>query len=503
MTQSSSYKTILRSSSIMGAASVINILSGLVRVKAIAVLLGPAGVGLFGIYQNLISTAATISALGFGTVGTRQIAAAQASGSTSDIAAARRALFWGTLMLAVLGTAAFFLLRDRIATSVLADPVRGGEVGWLALGVALSVMAGSQTALLNGLRRVGDLARIQVASGLVGAVLGVGALLLWRDGGLLVLILIGPMTSFVLGHWYVNKLGPIKTGPTPLRKLAGQWRVMVQLGTPFMLAALVTGLGLLAVRTLVQRDLGLDQLGQFQAAWSIGMVYLTFVLTAMATDYYPRLSGCIDDKPAACRLVNEQTEVALLLAGPMLIALLALAPWVIQLLYTAEFAPAVEILRWQLLGDILKVLSFPLGFVLLACGAGKTFVFTESSAIAVFVTGVAFGLPYFGVLATGVAFLAMYIVYLPLVFWVSRKRIGFAWTRAVKIQAAVLTIAVALVAGLGHVSDMASAAVGLILAAALGLYSLTRIAEMGEIGGPAGRLAVLSRKIVGKLWVKN
>lgn len=499
MTETNSYATILRSSAIMGAASVINILSGLVRVKAIAVLLGPAGVGLFGIYQNLISTAAIVSSLGFGTVGTRQIAAAKANGSVSDIAAARRALFWGALVLAALGGMAFFLMRDRIATSIIADPLRASEVGWLALGVTLTVLAGSQTALLNGLRRVGDLARIQVASGLLGMLLGVGALLLWRESGLLVLILIGPMSSFALGHWYVNKLGRINTGPTPLHKLAGQWRIMVRLGVPFMLAALVTGVGHLAVRTLVQRDLGLDALGQFQAAWTIGMTYLTFVVTAMATDYYPRLSGCIGDKPTACRLVNQQTEVALLLVGPMLIALLALTPWVIRLLYTAEFAPAVEVLRWQLLGDVFKVLSFPLGFVLLACGAGKTFVLTESIAIAVFVLGVGFGLPYLGVLATGVAFLAMYLAYLPLVFWVARKRIGFAWTRAVKIQAGIVIVVAVLVAGLGHVSDISSAIVGVMLAMIMGFYALVRFAEMGEMGGPAGRLAVLSREIVGRL----
>ena len=104
------------------------------------------------------------------------------------------------------------------------------------------------------------------------------------------------------------------------------------------------------------------------------MTYLGFVLGAMGTDYYPRLSACIHDPAAACRLVNEQTEVALLLTAPALIALLAVSPWLIPLLYTAEFAPAVGILHFQLLGDLLKVMSWPLGFVILAAGAGRTFI---------------------------------------------------------------------------------------------------------------------------------
>ena len=483
----------------MGAASLLNILFGLVRMKAAAVLLGPAGVGLFGLYQHLVATASTAAALGFGTVGTRQVAEANAKGNEDEVAAARRALFWGSLGLAALGSSVFFLLRGPIARNILADPLHTTDVGWLAIGVALTVLAGSQTALLNGLRRVGDLARIQVTSGIMALVLGIGALLLWRQDGMVVLIIVGPMTSFVMGHWYVSKLRPIGTGPTPLRVLTGQLRMMALLGLAFMVSSLVTSLGNLAVRTLVQRELGLDALGQFQAAWMIGMTYLSFVLGAMATDYYPRLTGCIHDKAAACRLINEQTEICLLLAGPVLIALLALCPWVIQLLYSAEFTPAVAILRWQLLGDIFKLLSWPLGFALLAAGAGKTFVLTETTGIGVFVLGVAVGLPIFGLVATGVAFLALYLAYLPLVYWFGYRRLGFFWTREVKQQTVILIVGASIVAALGAWSDTAAAVLGMALALGFAAQSLARIGSMTEMQGRMGRVAAMCRRVIEKL----
>ena len=46
MTQPNSYRQILRSSAIIGGASAINIVIGLVKMKAVALLLGPAGVGI-------------------------------------------------------------------------------------------------------------------------------------------------------------------------------------------------------------------------------------------------------------------------------------------------------------------------------------------------------------------------------------------------------------------------------------------------------------------------
>ena len=431
-----SYRTILRSSSIMGAASVANVVISLVRMKIVAVMLGPAGIGLVGLFGNLMQAGAGVAAMGLGTVGVRQVAEAHGNGRHDDVLITRRALLWGTLILAALGAAAVFLLRETIARLVLADAGQAGNVGWLAVGVALTVASGSQGALLNGMRRIGDLARLQIASALVSSVLGVGALLLWGGAGLIWFVLSAPLANFVLGHYFVARSGAVQAQPMPWRLILAQWRIMIPLGAAFMVSGLVTTGGFLVVRSLVQRELGAKDLGYFQAAWAIGITYLGFVLGAMATDYYPRLSACIGDPAAACRLVNEQTEVALLLTAPALIALLALSPWVVPLLYTNEFGPAVEILHWQLLGDVLKVMSWPLGFVIVAAGAGGTFMFSESISLAVYVAGVALGLALAGVVATGVAFLTMYVVYLPVVYWLARRLIGFRWEPTVVAHSA-------------------------------------------------------------------
>ncbi len=501
MSEGSSYRTILRSSSIMGAASVINILSSLVKMKVAAVLLGPAGVGLIGLYQNLMQTAATVSSLGLGTVGTRQIAEANADKDDARLAIVRRALFWGTLVLAGLGAFGFWLARDWIAGVILGDPLRSGDIAWLALGVALTVAAGSQGALLTGLRQIGNLARVQVGSGILGAALGVAALSIWGERGLLAMVLVAPVMTFLLGHYYVARLGSARR-LVPFAALAAQWRVMAALGLAFTLSALVTTFGHLLVRILVQRELGIDALGQFQAAWAIGMTYLGFVLGAMAKDYYPRLTAVIRDHKAACRMVNEQTEVALLLCGPVLLAMLAAAPWVIQLLYSNAFAPAVDILRWQLLGDILKVMSWPLGFVLLAMGAGRTFVVTESIGIATFVLCVALGLPLFGVAATGMAFLALYMVYLPLVWSLARRRIGFSWGAPVLRQAGALIVAAISVDLLARLSPVMAAVAGIPLAALFALYAVARLGQMADLGGRIGRLARLSAKVMERIGIK-
>jgi len=491
----------LRSSSIVGGASVVNILVGVLRTKVAAILLGPAGVGLIGLLQSLMAAGSVMSALGFGTVGTRQIAEAVGDDSAQAVAAARRALFWGTLGLALIGASAFWLLRHVLAEKVLGDSGLTGAVGWLAVGVALTVAAGSQGALLNGLRRIGDIARVRVLSALLSTALGITALLLWGEKGIVPFIISVPLASFVLGHWFVSRLPGVSGPPTRLPKLVEQWKTLTRLGSAFMMAGVTVAIGQLAVRSIVQRQLGAEALGHFQAAWTISMTYIGFVLQAMGTDYYPRLTVAIRDRAAANRLVNEQSEVALLLAGPVFLAMLGLAPWIIELLYSNQFGEATPVLRWQVLGDILKVASWPMGFIILAAGDGRTFLLTESSAIVVFVVLTWVGLPMLGIEAAGIAFVGMYLFLLPIVFLLARRRTGFAWQRSVYVQF-VLLIGMALIVFLAALwSKWLGAGFGVIAAAALGLHGLARLGHMANLGGPAGRISAKSRQLMMKMGV--
>ena len=68
------YGQILKSSALIGGSSLLNIAIGIVRTKAMAVLLGPAGFGLMGVYGSIASLAQSIAEMGINSSGVRQIA---------------------------------------------------------------------------------------------------------------------------------------------------------------------------------------------------------------------------------------------------------------------------------------------------------------------------------------------------------------------------------------------------------------------------------------------
>ncbi len=480
--EAGSYRRILRSTSIIGGSSVVTVLVGLVRTKIIAVLLGPTGIGMIGLFTQIMTTAATLGGMGIGTVATRELAEAAERGDPIAVATTRKTVFWTTLALASLGAVFVWLLRVPIAQLVFGSASHAGNVAWLGVGVALTIASSSQGAVLNGLCRIRDIAAVSILGSLVSAVLGVGVLSQFGDRGMVAFVIAAPTVSLVLGIIFVAKLPRVSAIRVPVRALSSQWRAMAILGLPFMLAGLAGTLSQLLVRSMVRKHLGVEMLGNFQASWTISATYLGFILGAMGTDYFPRVSGGIRDREGTNRLVNQQTEVALLLSGPALLVMMAVAPIAIRSLYAPSFDGAGVLLRWQVLGDVLRVASWPLGYLLLARGDGRAYLLSELLSMLTFALVSVWGLRWFGVEATGVAFLAMYLAYLPLVYFMARSQTGFTWHRSVIWQLVALEVAAVVTFAILTIRPAIGTAAGCVAAMIFGAQAIVRLSRRSATG---------------------
>ncbi|MFK8015902.1 MAG: oligosaccharide flippase family protein, partial [Gammaproteobacteria bacterium] len=298
-----SHRQVFRSSAIIGGASVVNMMIGVLKVKALAVLLGPMGIGLMGLYQNVMSVASTLAGCGVGTSGVRQLAATPDDPATLGIV--RRALWTAHLFLGLFGMVLLWLFRAPLTQWVFGHLEHTAQVGWLGIGLLLTLIAGSQTALLQGLRRIEDLARVSILSAVVGAALGVLAVYLLGSDGVIWFVVVAPAANAFVASCYAARL-PRLSSNVEIVAVRQQWLALLKLGVPLMCAGLIMLVTQLIGRSFVLRELGLDASGYFQAAWAISMIYVGFVLNAMAMDYYPRLSAAITNHETARQLVNEQ-----------------------------------------------------------------------------------------------------------------------------------------------------------------------------------------------------
>jgi len=474
---SRSYLQIVKSTTLIGGSSVINVMFSIIRNKAMAVLLGPEGIGLMALYNSIADISQTVAGLGINASGVRQIAAVN-SKETVRIAEVATVLRRVSLLLGVVGTALLLLFSAPVAQFTFGSSHYRLGVMVLSLAVFFQVAASGRAALVQGMREISSLAWMSVLGGLCSVVIGVPIIYFFGEPGIALSLVAAALASFVTSWWFSRK---IKVPDVPLssRRAMQETSALFKLGVVFMASGFLTMGSAYAIRLIVSSESGLHAAGLYQAAWSLGGLYAGFILQAMGTDFYPRLTAVSQDNAECNRLVNEQTEVSILLAGPGLIATLTLAPAVISLFYSSAFQGSVEILRWICLGMMLRIVAWPIGFIILAKGAKAIFFWSEVAAAVVHVGLAWLCVPAFGAAGAGFAFFGLYIWHSVLMYCVARRFTDFRWSPVNrKLIAGYLPIS-ALVFGAFQLLPLWQATgLGLATTITVGLYSLRMLAGL-------------------------
>ena len=419
---SSSYGQILKSSSVIGGAQGINYLIGLVRTKVVAVLLGPSGVGLVGLYMSIIGLVQSIAQMGINQSGVREVAEAAVSGNLERIASTVKTLrraCWATGLIGWIMTMAFAL---PLAQWTFGSSEHVCSVAILGCVILLEAIAGGQRALLQGVRRIGDLARLQIVVAGLTTIMAIGIYVWLSERGIVPVIILTSVIQLACSWWFARRV-QVAQIDQPWTETWRNAQQLVKLGAALMYGMLLVSLVGLAVRALVVRNLDLNAAGIYQAAWALSGIFAGFILQAMGTDFYPRLTGVAQDNVAVNRLVNEQIEVGMVLALPGIVGGIAFAPWLMHLLYSAKFVAAADILPWFVIGVFGQVVFWPLGIIQTAKAATGWLYFGRTLGAIVQFLSAWILLLRWGLLGISVGFV-FYVLVIGSVDWLIARRLS-------------------------------------------------------------------------------
>lgn len=431
-----SYRRILKSTFIMGGSSVIVTLLGIVRTKFIALILGPSGVGLTGIYTTITSLVSTISGMGIRESAVQQIAGAFGTGDQAKMSRTVRTIRRTSLLSGIIGLCMLLFSSAGISRLTFGNLDRAYDLVLLSGAIFFGAVSGGQTALIQGMRRIGDLAKLSMLGALVGTVFSVPIIYFLGERGIVLTLLVVAATGCLASWWQSAKID-VSEVRMSWRESFSEAHPLLKLGFALMLGWLLTICTQYALRVFVVRNFGLSAAGVYHASTTLSTIYVSVILNAMMTDYYPRLSAAAHDNHQCKSLINDQVEVGLLLAVPGILAIVTFAPFVIVIFYSAKFMLAVEILRWQILGVVLQVVTWPMGFMLRAKGNGQLFFWTELFANSMHLGLAWLGIRYFGLVGIGMAYLGMNLSYGVLIYWIVRRNYEFSFSM-VNIRLAVI-----------------------------------------------------------------
>lgn len=370
-----SYSTILKRISSFGGVQVFTILINLIRGKFVALFLGPEGMGIASLFTTSTVTLQQFSGLGLNLAIVKEVAA-----NKDDKEALPKIVslsFRLIIFTALLGAAVCLLLSPFLSQWSFGTYSYTLSFVFLASGVGLSVAGAGYLSLLQGLGEVKRLSKASIVGGLTGLLGGVPMYYFWGDKGIVPAMVLLALVTFLF--YFISLRNSLDAGDVSFQLASHRPLIkkMISLGLILMTGSLAGSLTNYVINIFIRYFGSVDNVGLFQAANSITNQYVGLIFSALALDYFPRLSAIVKDYPKMREVVNRQSEIVMLIMTPLTLLLFLTAPWIIRILLSETFLPVTGLVRWLGLGVFLQGLTFPLGYLYIANENRKLYFWME------------------------------------------------------------------------------------------------------------------------------
>lgn len=420
------YKDILKHTALFGGVQVFQIIINLIRGKIVAMILGPAGMGVSSLFSTSSLTLQRFSSLGLNTAIVKETAAHGESENFRQVISASIRLASFAAAFGALICVAFAPLLSRLTF---------GDESWkwqfmlLGAAVGFSIAANAKLSVLQGMHKVRQVSKSSLFGSATGLTAGVPLYWFFGIQGIVpamavLAVSIWAFNSFTLRHSVGDVRGNFTWsvhGPIVRRLLAT--------GAVLMASDLFLSLVQYAVNVYIRRDGSIDDVGLFGAANSITNQYAGLVFTAMSMDYFPRLSAVAGCNGKMILTVNRQTEIVALIIGPAVCLLILSAPLLIPVLLSEEFNPILPLIRWMGLGIMLRAIAVPMGYISFAKDNRRLFFWMEGVGCNVLTLILSITFYHrFGLTGLGYALVADNALCILIYYAVNRRLYGFRFS---------------------------------------------------------------------------
>lgn len=405
------YKNIFKTTFLFGFVQVFNILVKVGTNKAVALLLGAEGMGIIGLFNSAIGMLKTGAGLGISQSAVRDIS--EANGSKDEKRFSRIISLTNRVII-------FTSLLGIIVTIILSPFLSKWSFGnndfiiafiWLSIVVGLNILSEGQLAILKGMRQLRALAKASMIGSVVGLITAVPFYYFFGKGGIVPSLIITAFSALFFSNYFVRKIKYERVKLT-WKEIYKESSPMVKMGIALMLVSFLTFLFDLIVSSYISNSGGLADVGYYHAGTAIISGYFGIIITAMSTDYYPRISAVHNDNLKLTEEMNKQSETGLIMVFPLVILFVFLAPYFIQFLYSSEFIKTTLYTDYAILGTIIIIVSNCMGMILLAKQASKIFIVSVLIQRGILIFVYMFSYKHYGLFGLGISYIITGILHI-------------------------------------------------------------------------------------------
>lgn len=409
---------IVKVFSLTSISTLVKMCTGLISVKIVASIIGPAGVALVGQLNNFSTIALSLATGGINSGITKYVA--EYKSDSSKVKQYLATAFRITVVCSLLVGLVLLLLCKQLSSLIMMTPQYWYVFAIFGITITFYGLNNMLVSVVNGYKQFNKYVKVNIVSSIFGVAFTVALVLaLGLPGALISAVTFQSLMIFVSvlmlrklewlrKDWLVGKFK---------RTIASQY---FRYALMTLLSAFLVPISQMLLRGYVISEISITEAGWWEGMNRISNMYLMVITSSFSVYYLPRLSEISDRIELRHEIFKcYKVIVPLLLAGFTVIYFLRF--FIVKLLFTHEFMPMTQLFIWQMAGDFFKICSWLLAFLMVAKSMTKAYISTEIIfTLSYILLGYTF-IRLDGIVGLCQAYLTNYVLYLVVLTFMFRK----------------------------------------------------------------------------------
>ena len=394
-----------------GVAQLVKAISTLVINKVVVITLGSSALLFVGNLKSVLSILQQISGAGIYEGAVKYITGEYKDRPTFILQASLSLMLIGFLI----SIALYFVFSDQLYALLQLGENESNLHPWLACGLVLSLLCFVLHTLMqsffHGLKSYKIIVRSTLISSLFTLGLSIPLIYYFNTLGLMVSVFILSVSLLLtyLFHFRSSlSFGRVLFG-TPFRFQI--FKPILSFTMMSAVAAMVFPSVLIVIRSLLVEHVGIQLASYWEGYSRLSLFISSLAISSISLYYLPKLVEA-NTGEGLFKVVLWGIKFLAIVALPALIIILLLGSYIIPLLYSSSFLETIFLLKWELLGTFLKLLSFSVSFIMIAKKLTTVFVISELISGLLFLGLSMFFIEKYGVIGASIAFVGTYFFYL-------------------------------------------------------------------------------------------
>ena len=401
--------TLIKTSVLSAISTIIKVIAGFVSIKVVAVYVGPSGLALIGQMQNFISMMSSVASAGLNS-GVVKYTAEHYEDEQIKQKIWSSALKISLVLIIPIAIGIIFL-ADFISMQLLNTAEYSSIFIVFAITVIFFVLNGLLTSILNGQKEIKKLTILNIVGSLFGLAVTILLVAQYELYGALIAGIVSQSIVFFITLAFVLKSSWFKLSMF-LGSMDKEYRNKLLKYSLMTITYIITSsLSQIYIRHYLGANIGWDEAGYWQAIWRISETYLMLITTTLTIYYLPKLSS-IQDKVELRKELLYGYKIIMPIVIVMALGIYIFRDFIISILFSEAFSPMAELFFYQLIGDVIKIAAWLLGFIMVAKAMTRLSIFSEIFFACSFVGFVVLFVNIYGLIGVTIAFMVNYLIYM-------------------------------------------------------------------------------------------